>query len=411
MNNGLTVIKALLSYDQFSKYGPLVLKVENLDKELKQILKTIRDYYQKYKTETISAEDLETFFYFQYPALPDVDIYKILFEKIKKIPSDNEGLITDVLHQFLEIHYMTKIAQEANAVVQESKSTAVESVQKILDDYKDLVGNLSDIQNDVCKLSIAEIYGAKATEGLNWRLPFLNNILGPLKSQTLGHIFARPDVGKTSFAISEGTFFAQQVHLIDRPILYCTNEEAVGRVLGRAHCAFFNVTEEWLIEHPTKADALWKEHAERYVKFVPKVQWLHDVEKYLKAFNPRVCFIDQGPKLQCHIKGDNDVARLQKIYNTLRGWGEDYDCSIITLGQADSASEGRRILGLHNLDRSKVAVPGELDWCVGIGFTNETGQEEVRHINVCKNKLTGRRANDAVLLDIGRCRFKSFEDN
>jgi hypothetical protein len=120
---------------------------------------------------------------------------------------------------------------------------------------------------------------------------------------------------------------------------------------------------------------------------------------------PRVVVIDQGPKLNVPNRRLEGVARLQYLYNRYRDLAGEYDCSIITLGQADNAAENKKYLNLNNMDSSKVAIPGELDFCLGIGRVNDPGYENVRYLNVCKNKLTGLYGSEQVTFEADKCFF------
>jgi hypothetical protein len=158
----------------------------------------------------------------------------------------------------------------------------------------------------------------------------------------------------------------------------------------------------------TNYDAAWEAWIKRggeNLKFIGSIAHISQVIQKLERFKPRVVIIDQGPKVQTYGNLEG-VARLQQLYNQYRDLANEYDCSIITLGQADNLAENRKYLNLNNLDSSKVAIQGELDWCLGIGRIDTEGFEEVRYLNSCKNKLTGRYGRGEVLFDINRCRFK-----
>ena len=408
--SGLTAIKAVLEYDFFAQYGSVLLKIDNLDKELRLILKSIQAYYAKYKCQRIGVDELEIYFFHQNPTLPKQTAYKFIFDSLRKVQIENRDLLEDILKGFVELHYMTKISQKANEVIQGVTPSAIDDIALIMDDLRQHLGSVSDLEKDVCNLSLEELLEETSSDGLQWRLPFLRKVFGPVQSQTLGHIFARPDAGKTSIALSEAVYLAGQAARIDRPVLYLSNEEAIKWQKRRAYCSLLGVTPAYLYNNKPEAVRLWRKHGGDNLKLIASVNTLEQVGAYLQYFNPRVCFIDQGPKLSVVGKFDHDTKRLQRIYNVLRQWAADYDCSIVTLGQADNAAENMLWLRLNNLDSSKVAIPGELDWCMGIGFSQEVGKEEVRYLNSCKNKLTGSRGREMVHFDIQKCRFKAFEE-
>jgi RecA-family ATPase len=219
----------------------------------------------------------------------------------------------------------------------------------------------------------------------------------------LGHIFARPDAGKTSLALNELVYFAHQLDE-DRPALYLNNEEGIERIKARAMSAMLSVTPQHIMENYDWAEDKWNRgHGER-LKFIGGINHISKVVQKLERFSPRVIVIDQGPKVDTYGNLEG-VQRLQVLYNQYRDLANEHDCSIITLGQADNNAENRKYLNLNNLDSSKVAIQGELDWCLGIGRVNTEGFEEVRFLSNVKNKLTGRYGQGDVHFDIQCCRF------
>ena len=93
-----------------------------------------------------------------------------------------------------------------------------------------------------------------------------------------------------------------------------------------------------------------------------------------------------------------------------REMAKEYDCALVSLGQADNAADGKRWLHLGNLDGSKVGIPGELDWCLGIGKTNDHGYEFIRYLSIAKNKLTGIYGRSEANFDPTTCRYKDITD-
>jgi hypothetical protein len=376
-----------------------------LERETKLILNCISKYYQKYKEcEQMSVNELRAFFEHLNPQIDTPEIYRHLFQQIENTSIDNAELLTDILKTNVERHLMTQIGRVATDVVNYTRNTGAEEVYSLLEEYEAITGNIRDAELEAINMDFDELFFEPDNEGLEWRLPFLQDRLGHLKPAILGHIFARPDGGKTSLALFELVKMSRQCPE-DRPPLYLSNEEAIKRINRRAWSASMGWSQSQIVEDEEKAKEAWlKWHGDR-IRFFGGVNHLSQVERYLKALYPRVVIIDQGPKLNVSNRRLEGVARLQYLYNRYRDMAGEYDCSIITLGQADNAAENKKYLNLNNMDSSKVAIPGELDFCLGIGRVNDPGYENVRYLNVCKNKLTGLYGSDQVTFEADKCFF------
>jgi len=62
-------------------------------------------------------------------------------------------------------------------------------------------------------------------------------------------------------------------------------------------------------------------------------------------------------------------------------------------------------LQLNHMDSSKIGIPGELDFAIGVGSIEEIGYEEVRYLSVCKNKLKGMHGKGEVTFKYKTCNF------
>jgi len=305
---------------------------------------------------------------------------------------------------------MARISGISLEVLNNQKSTGMEDVHNLMLEYKQLVAATKDAENDVCDASVAELFSPEP-DGLKWRLQFLNEKLGPLRKRTLGHIYARPDGGKTSLAISEATFLAHQ--MADRPILYLNNEEDIRRLKRWAICSMLNMPEQWVIDNLDEAEMLWQDHGGNNIKFIGSVDSLDQVQKYIETFNPRVVIIDQGPNviLPQVSKKMSEVGILKELYFNYRNFAKKYDTSLITLGQASEKAENRQILYLSHISDSKTHIPGHLDWALGVGFVDDPKFWGYRWLNIAKNKLGGRGQQKQVIFDSTKSRFSDAANN
>jgi len=399
----VTILKAMQDFQAFSKYSRVLLKIPNLEQDAKSVLLAIQKYYQKYPDKkTITHDELEAFYQYLNPLKKDLGSIGLIFSGMRAAEIANTELLQDLLNQTVEQYLSVDIADVATAVMQESRSSGIEDIRGLVRKYDEITGLIDEIENDVCSLSIRELFSKVTGEGLVFRLKWLQNTYGFLRPGTLGHIFARPDAGKTSLALNELVNFANQ--LDDRPGLYLNNEEGIERIKARAMSAMLSVKPEWIMANFDQAEEMWRKGNGEKLKFIGGINHISKVVQKLERFHPRVIIIDQGPKVDTYGNLEG-VARLQILYNTYRDLANEHDCSIITLGQADNNAENRKYLSLNNLDASKVAIQGELDWCLGIGRVDAEGFEEVRYLSNVKNKLTGRYGKGEVTFDIQKCRF------
>jgi hypothetical protein len=399
------ILKAMMDFNTYIKYSTVLFKIPNLEKETKSILVAISRYYDHYPDKKmITHDELETHYWYLNPQVKDQSIIEHIFDSMRGAEIENTELLVKLLNQTVEQHLCADIAQMATEVLQGDRTTGIDKIRETIQKYDEITGMAEQVEQDVCNLPIRDLFASVTGEGLTFRLHILQEIYGFLRPGTLGHIFARPDAGKTSLALSELTNFAVQLSP-EHPGLYLNNEEGINRIKARAMCAMFNRKPEEIMTNYDAAWEAWIKRGGENLKFIGSIAHISQVIQKLERFKPRVVIIDQGPKVQTYGNLEG-VARLQQLYNQYRDLANEYDCSIITLGQADNLAENRKYLNLNNLDSSKVAIQGELDWCLGIGRIDTEGFEEVRYLNSCKNKLTGRYGRGEVLFDINRCRFK-----
>jgi hypothetical protein len=398
------VLKAMMDFNNYIKYSSVLFKIPNLEKEIKSVLVAISRYYDHYPNKKdITSDELETHYWYLNPQVKDRAMIEHLFDSMRSSEIENTELLVKLLNQTVERHLCTDIAQMATEVVQGDRTTGINDIRETIQKYDEITGMAEQVENDVCNIPIRELFASVTGEGLSFRLKKLREIYGFLRPGTLGHIFARPDAGKTSLALNELTYMAKQ--LKDRPGLYLNNEEGINRIKARAMSSMFGITPDYIMGNYDKVWQGWIENGGENLKFIGGIGHISQVIQKLEMFTPRIVVIDQGPKVMTYGNLEG-VARLQMLYNQFRDLANEHDCSIITLGQADNLAENRKYLNLNNLDSSKVAIQGELDWCLGIGKVDTEGFEEVRYLSSCKNKLTGRYGRGEVIFNIETCQFK-----
>ena len=392
----IAILKTMLQKPYFLKYYPVLSKLKNIPIEHQLIFKSMWKYFSEYETkDAITIDEMEAYFGHQNPGLKNPDAYKLLFTQLRSVRIENDDLIDDIFVQVLETFYCASIATEAIAVIESQKASAMDEIENLALKFREDVGRVNDIENDFCNLSLDELMDEEMTGGIPWHLKFLNDTLGLLKQGTLGHVFARPNAGKTSLAINIACNAAARFELAntDDTVLYLCNEEKVDSLKIRAYTAFTNQDVNWVNKNRAASVAAWEKLGGDRIKMIDGVIHIAQVERYLKGVQPTVTIIDQGAKIGVYNRDVTGPERLQQLYNMLRNKAKEHNTSMITLGQASETAENKKWLKLNMLDGSKVGVPGELDWALGIGFIeNENG---LRYLNIAKKKR-GRFGRSAV---------------
>jgi replicative DNA helicase len=224
---------------------------------------------------------------------------------------------------------------------------------------------------------------------LRWRLTTMNKMVGSLRKGDFGFIFKRPETGGTTFLASEVTFMAEQA--IEQglgPVLWLNNEEMGSKVMLRCYQAVFGVTQQELF---TNLDFYKDEYNNRvgnHIKIYDNAKITKaEVERLCKELNPSIIIFDQIDKVHWTDSERYDL-KMKAIYQWARELAKGYG-AVIAVCQAGGTAEGKKYLNMNDVDSSHTAKQGEADFMIGIGKTNTDGEEYMRFLSICKNKLAG----------------------
>jgi KaiC/GvpD/RAD55 family RecA-like ATPase len=222
-------------------------------------------------------------------------------------------------------------------------------------------------------------------QGARWRLDCLNKSLGSLRAGDFGFIFARPETGKTTFLASECTSF---LHSSQQPVIWLNNEEQGNKVMLRIYQAYFGVTTDQLFSN-------WKRYEHEFLKqtdnrfklFDSATIHRKDVEQIVKQLNPGIVVYDQIDKIK-GFNNDREDLRLGSIYQWARELAKGSHAAI-GVCQASGNAEGVRYLTMDHVANALTAKQAEADWIMGIGKTHDPTEQNIRYLNISKNKLLG----------------------
>ncbi len=134
--------------------------------------------------------------------------------------------------------------------------------------------------------------------GLRWRLDALNKSLGSLRKGNFGFLFARPEVGKTTFLASEISCMLEQLVDHDGPIIWFNNEQVGAEVMLRMYQGYFGVRLEQIKASPEKFEKEFLEHTKGRFKLVDNANIDKSlVEKMCKQLKPSLIVFAQIDKI------------------------------------------------------------------------------------------------------------------
>ena len=388
----------------YEKYYSLVAPFIS-SRDLQTLYGAVEHYYNKCKDHLyIGQDDFTLFVKTEYPQARSPEVLEMLIECIYA-PEISSDTIKVLVHKLLEHDMYKQVADICQDAVITSTYDKWESIEGKLAKFKLMLKD--NEESPFAEFDFDTfIEQTKSEGGFEWRLKCLNEALGPLPPESLGHIYARPETGKTTFLASEITHMASQLKE-GEIILWVNNEQAIGKVWQRCISATIRAPYEVAEAKPDEAKAFLAKKNFNQIKFVDgayiSYEYLHSLTLELL---PKIIVIDQGDKL--HFNGDKNFeghARLKELYRKLRELAKETKAAIVTVGQASAEAEGRKWLTMDMMDNSKVGKPGEMDWIIGIGKTDKEDEQNLRFINIAKNKLKGHHTKSSVIFDGEKARY------
>ena len=373
----LLLIRNLLILEYYNKYRQYI-KIKKDQKELWNLYLNLDILIEQYKRD-ITLEEYKLQVLTRHPD------YKDFINELENSTISND-ILSDKIDELISKGKAYELALIAIEVSEGRKPledilnyyTKLEIKERI-EDVEFVTDDLEDLYNETVH-----------KQGLRWRLPTLNKMLGSLRKGDFGFIFARPETGKTTFLASEVTWFAEQV---DRPILWFNNEEMGNKVKIRCYQASLGCTLPQLYSNRESAGRAFLKKTKGNIKIYDSASTSNrQVEAICKQYNPSLIIFDQIDKIKGFVN-DREDLRLGSIYVWARELAKTY-CPVIGVCQADVSGEGRKWLDMSCVANAKTSKQAEADWILGIGAIHDIGMEAVRFLHLSKNKLSGDEDSD-----------------
>jgi len=359
-------------------------------RRIKQSIDTAMDRYER----TVTPAEIEALFMANNPTLTTAQktAYSHLFQQVSKEQPMGSDVAQEVLSKLFQQVIGEDIANLGFDYVNGSKST-LEPLRQMLEQYgDDFTPNLNVEWEDIDFDTIMELNDLEARWIFN--IPTLTRKVEGINAGHLIEIGARPNTGKTSFhasLVAGPNGFCDQGA---RVIVLC-NEEGYGRVVMR----YINAVSGY-DKHQLKDPQIRKKALQSFLKIKPNLMFkdatgrdMNWVESVCKSYKPDIIILDMGDKFArtAGFSRPDEALKANAIH--ARQIAKQQECAVFYMSQLSADAEGKVVLNQAMMEGSRTGKAAEADLMIMIS-KNPTveGQEEEdnqRHINVVKNKLSG----------------------
>lgn len=216
--------------------------------------------------------------------------------------------------------------------------------------------------------------------------------------------FARPEAGKSMFAINAATGFARQGF----KGIYLINEDRPKDIILRVTSNLTGMTKHQIRDDPHLAERLAKERGIDNLTIVSAAPGTigQIAEELSKDDEYKWVVIDQLRNLK--VKAENRTNQLEAAATGARNLAKEYNVAIVSVTQAGDSATGKKVLDQGDVDSSNTGIPAAADLMVGIGMDLELEQSNLRMITLCKNKLSGDHSSFPVRVEPQLSRVRSM---
>lgn len=395
----IQVIGFLLNHDFYNRVKNIVTR-DMFEGRYVTLFDTITYAHKKYNTN-LTRDQLDSVFMDRNPAMPQSakqEVFDIV-SSLSEHMSDEGELESDVVKNFWVRDKARQIGEKAIAIFT-GESEHFGELKTLIDMVED--GRMSDkttySEMDKDFIQLLEEETGEPDFPFDWDL--LRNHLSGMDRGNLGIIFARPEVGKTTFC----AFLASNYIKQKQKVVYWANEEPAEKIKMRIIQSFFELTRDEMREQAETLSARYREDIEPYLTVMDSVGTsMAELNDYAQLNEPDIMFCDQLDKFRVDGEFNRGDEKLKEIYVTAREIAKRNKLLVWSVSQASFEAHDRQFIDYAMLDGSRTGKAGEADVIIGIGKTGTSEEENtVRHICISKNKLNGWHGMFTSHIDVQR---------
>jgi replicative DNA helicase len=384
----LELLKLLSAADLYERYKDFINQ-DALTLEERLLFDDMQHWFKDYpQNPYIDFTEFKAYFFnVLHPTIKQekAQIYTRIIDRLTDTDVSEE-FSDQIIEKWLKREALGKIADLAMRGYTGEIDPDVEEIEHILDDFDHKSSAATGLEECFVKEGLADLAEELNKTGYKWGLSVLNQAIGELHDGDFVLIGARPNAGKTSFALDQVKTIAPQLP-DNRPAIYFCNEESGKKVKVRAMQAALGMNNEEIMEDPVMAEEEFNAIYGDSIQIMYKSDmYCRDIETILKRTNAGLVVIDQIWKLKGFNRERNAVDVQTKIYSWGRELAAKHGVPVIALTQLGESAEGKQWPVLSTIYGSKTAAPGELDFGMLLGKINKPGRENDRFLNIAKAK-------------------------
>ncbi len=357
-------------------------------RKIKQSIDTAMDRYER----TVTPAEIEALFMANNPTLTTAQkqAYSHLFQQVQKEQPMGSDVAQEVLSKLFQQVIGEDIANLGFDYVNGSKSS-LEPLRDMLEQYgDDFTPNLRIDWEDINLDTILAMTDLESQWTFN--IPTLTRKVEGINAGHLIEVGARPNTGKTSFhasLVAGPNGFAWQGA---RVVVLC-NEEGYHRVAHRYITAATGMDKFEIVKHKQQALSIFNRIRDKIMFKDATGRDMSWVESVCKSYKPDIVILDMGDKFARTGGFSRPDEALKANAVHARQIAKQQECAVFYMSQLSAEAEGKVVLNQAMMEGSRTGKAAEADLMLMIS-KNPTveGQEEEdnqRHINVVKNKLSG----------------------
>jgi archaellum biogenesis ATPase FlaH len=373
-------------------------------KEWRSIAQAITEAHLRYENiEVLDNQAVLAVHKMMFPAMPDSkdEDAKQLIGSLCNVPDMDDGLAYDYAKTFWERSMAKLIGEKAVQFWVGDDPNAFADIAKLMD----RVTNNSMEGHEtftIVKDTFEELMEStsKPPEFL-FGVPTLEDHLPGMNRGDFGIIFARPEVGKTSFC----SHLVAQYLAQGKKVHYWANEELAKKVKLRITTAFFGVDKYTLVENKHDYKETYDSVIGSNLVVIDSVGTdITELGSFTALNKPDVILIDQLDKVKINGDFGRGDERLKELYVSGRELAKRNDCLVWAVSQANYEAHQREIIDFSMMDNSRTGKAGEADVILGIG--KGLGVEDnTRFLTISKNKVNGWHGTAHAFLDIATGKY------
>jgi hypothetical protein len=387
----LSLVRSLMDKDFYDDHRGARCPDRLFSKDVRKIKQSIDMAMDRYE-RSVTPDEIEALFMANNPTLTTAQkqAYSHLFRSIKKESPMGSDVAQEVLSKLFQQVVGEDIANLGFDYVNGTKGT-LEPLRNLLEQYgDDFTPNLKVEWEDISLDTILSMTDLESQWTFN--IPTLVRKVEGINAGHLIEVGARPNTGKTSFhasLVAGPNGFAWQGA---KTIVLC-NEEGYHRVAHRYITAATGMDKFEIAKNKQQAMQIFDRIRDKIMFKDATGRDMSWVESVCKSYKPDIVILDMGDKFARTAGYARPDQALKDNAIHARQIAKQQNCAIFYMSQLSADAEGKVVLNQAMMEGSRTGKAAEADLMIMIS-KNPTieGQDEEdnqRHINIVKNKLSG----------------------